>query len=105
MIEEQYANHIGWSDVDPHEITRVVSDKTLEIKAMSAVELPWEKNWVKGGFAGHLMNQRDQKWEIFSNPDKPVFRIRLHKDGWWRDKEGRKFRLAYSPVKFYDYNF
>lgn len=103
---EQYANHIGYSDVEPHEVVRVISDKTIEIRRMEAEELPWDKEWYAGGFAGHLANQRDQKWNITSAPEKfKVFRIRLHKNGEWRDSDGRRFRLADKPVKFYDYNF
>ena len=32
-----YANHHGYSDINPHEIVRRVSDKTLEIREMDAV--------------------------------------------------------------------
>ena len=31
-IEMQYANHIGYSDVNPYEIVRRVSDRTIEIR-------------------------------------------------------------------------
>lgn len=100
-----FANHYGYSDVYPFEVVNVVSDKTIEIREMDAerdesVELKWEV----GGFAGHCINQRDQKWFIKSNPENPVIRIRLGKQG-WKDKYGRKFGLSEQPVRFYDYNF
>lgn len=100
-----YANHYGYSDVNPYEVVRVISDKTIEIREMDAerdesVKLEWEI----GGFCAHCSNQRDQKWFIKSNPENQVIRIRLGKQG-WKDKHGRRFGLSDQPVKFYDYNF
>ena len=31
-----YANQYGYSDIEPYEIVRVVSDKTIEIRNMNA---------------------------------------------------------------------
>lgn len=100
-----YANHYGYSDVNPYEVVKVVSDKTIEIRAMDAeLDPSWVPDWKVGGFAGHCVNQRDQKWFIKSNPENPVLRIRLGKQG-WKDKHGRRFGLSETPVRFYDYNF
>ena len=99
-----YANHIGWTDVNPYEIVKVISDKTIEIRAMDAKKLPWKAEWVEGGFAGHCTNQRDQKWDIVSNDDVPTVRARLRKDGYYHSSHG-KHLLGESPRKFYDYNF
>jgi hypothetical protein len=102
---EGYANHYGYSDVTPYEVVRRVSDKTIEIREMDAVQDESVKlEWVAGGFAGHCINQRDQRWFITSNPENRIIRIRLGKKG-WKDKHGRKFGLSDKPVKFYDYNF
>jgi hypothetical protein len=101
----KYANHVGYSDVDPYEIVRVVSDITIEVREMKAVRDESVKmEFVAGGFAGHCVNQREQKWNISSDESAPVFRLRLGKGG-WKDKHGRKFALSNEPVKFYDYNF
>ena len=100
-----YANHLGYSDINPYEVVRVVSDKTLEIREMDAErDESVQLEWVPGGFAGHCVNQRDQKWFITSNAQNPVVRIRLGKQG-WKDRHGRRFDLSDWPVKFYDYNF
>lgn len=101
----KYANHYGWSDVNPYEVIKVISDKTIEVREMDAdrdetVALDFQA----GGFSAVCVNQRDQKWHIKSDPTAPVIRIRLGKNG-WKDKHGRKFQLADAPVKFYDYNF
>jgi hypothetical protein len=101
-----YANQIGYSDVNPFEVVRVVSDKTIEVRAMNAErDKSVELDFQVGGFSAHCSNQSDQKWFITSNEDAPVIRIRLSKNHGWQDKHGRKFRLADKPRKFYDYNF
>ena len=101
----KYANHFGYSDVNPYEVVRVVSDKTVEVREMDAQrDESVQLVWVVGGFAGHCTNQHDQRWIITSNPENQVVRISLGKQG-WKDKHGRKFDLAEQPVRFYDYNF
>ena len=101
----KYANHHGYSDVDPYEVVRVISDKTIEIREMKAERDDSVKmEFVAGGFAGHCVNQRDQKWNISSDDSSPVIRIRLGKRG-WKCPHGRRFALSDQPVKYYDYNF
>lgn len=101
----KYANHLGYSDVTPYEVIRVVSDKTIEIREMNAERDESVKlEFHVGGFSAHCSNQRDQKWIITSDESAPVIRIRLGKQG-WKDKHGRKFGLSDQPKKFYDYNF
>jgi hypothetical protein len=103
-VTYKYANHIGWTDVNPYEIVKVISDKTIEIREMKSEKLPWKAEWVEGGFAGHCTNQRDQKWDIISDDDIPVIRARLRKDGYYHSAHG-KHLLGEEPRKFYDYNF
>ena len=103
---QRYANHYGYSDVTPYEVVRWVSDKTVEVREMEAERDDSVKlEWLPGGFAGHFVNQRDQKWHIKSNESNPVIRIRLSAKKGWRDKHGRRFGLSHNPVKFYDHNF
>jgi hypothetical protein len=102
----QYANQYGYSDVYPFEVVNVISDKTIEVREMDAERDESVKlEWAPGGFAGHCINQRDQKWFITSNPNNPVIRIRLSAKKGWQDKHGRRFGLSDKPVRFYDYNF
>lgn len=101
----QYANHYGYTDVNPFEVVRVVSDKTIEVREMNAERDDSVKmEFHVGGFSAHCSNQRDQKWFITSDDAAPVIRIRLGKNG-WKDAHGRRFQLSDQPVKFYDYNF
>lgn len=100
----KYANHIGWSDINPYEVIRKVSEKCLEVREMKAELDPgWKPEFVPGGFVGTVVNQSSQKWLISPNPAGRVERIRLGKKG-WKGKSGR-FVLRDEPVKFYDYNF
>jgi hypothetical protein len=101
-----YANKIGWSDIDPYEIVKRVSEKCLEIREMDSERDPfWRPDAEVDGFLAHVKNNVDQRWICSSNPKAAVVRIRLHKDGRWRDKFGNRYRLANQPEKFYDYNF
>lgn len=101
-----YANQYGYSDVEPYEVVRVISDKTIEVREMSAERDESVKlEFHVGGFSAHCSNQRAQKWHIRSNPEGRVVRIRLQKNGTWKDAHGRKYGLSDTPRKFYDYNF
>lgn len=104
---EKFANHYGYSDVNPYEVVRVISDKTIEIREMDAERDESVKlEFHVGGFSAHCSNQRDQKWFIKSNEENSIVRIRFSKrTNTWKDKHGRKFFLSNEPVKFYDYNF
>ena len=100
-----YANHIGYSDVNPHEIVRRVSGKTLDVRAMRATRSPdWAPEIIPGGFSGHCVNQSSQAWDITSDASAPIVRIRLGRFG-WKDARGNRYKLSEVPVKFYDYNF
>lgn len=101
-----YANRIGYSDVEPFEIIRRISDKTIEVRAMDAVrDASVVLEFIPGGFCGHTVDQHKQRWIITSNADNEVIRLRLHRDGSWRSAGGNRHRLSETPRKFYDYNF
>ncbi len=102
----QYANRLGYSDVKPCEIIRHVSAKTIEIRDMRSERDPtWKPEIIPGGFAGHCVNQHTQRWNITSDPEGRVTRIRLNNRGVWKDSHGRKYQLSDTPRRFYDYNF
>ena len=108
ITKEQFpfANMYGWSDVEPFEVVRVISDKTIEVRPMDAERDESVKlQWAVGGFSAVCLNDHDQKWDIKSNPANPVVRIRLSAKKGWQDKHGRRFGLSKKPVKYYDHNF
>ena len=101
----QYANHYMYSDVEPYEVIRMVSEKTIEIRPMKAERDESVKlEFHVGGFSAHCSNQDEQKWIITSDETAPIKRIRLGKNG-WKDAHGGRYGLADKPRKKYDYNF
>jgi len=118
-IKEKFANHYGYTDVNPYEVIRVVSDKCIEIREMSAEKIKWDMKIYQGGFSHHVANQDKQKWDITSNNNAKVIKIRFNKSGTifcgttkrhvqnyiWKDSFGNKYHLSDKPIKFYDYNF
>ena len=93
-----------YSDQKPFEIVgHTKTKKTIEVREMKAtLDKNFKMEWVEGGFSGHLVNNKDQKWILESNEDALVEKARLTSKGW-------KFRGSYLSVgkakKFYDYNF
>ena len=100
-----YANQIGYSDVNPYEVVKVISDKTMVVRAMKAEKAEWEMDFREGGFFGRVMNQNEQKWDITPDENATPFRIRLSKNRGWRCAGGAHFEIDNKPIKFYDYNF
>lgn len=106
VAQATHANRVSYSDIEPHEITRIVNEKQLVVRQMDAERDPtWKPETVPGGFAGHTVNNNEQRWIYTVNKSYPEKKIRLHKDGIWRDGWGMKYSLATAPRKFYDYNF
>ena len=104
-VNYTHANCSGWSDMSPYEIVRVISEKTIEIRAMRSEKDPnFKPEFVSGGFAGHCTNQNEQKWTYTSVEENDVIKARLRKDGYFYSRFGRHI-LDNEPVKFYDYNF
>lgn len=101
-----FAARLGYSDIEPFEVVRRVSDKTIEIRMMDAARDESVKmDFVVGGFSAHCTNNDKQRWTITSNPANPIIRIRKQKNGDWKSATGSRFALVAEPVKFYDYNF
>lgn len=103
-VDYAYANMHGWSDVYPFEIIRVVSNKTIEVRAMIAeLDEGFKPEIIPGGFSGHCVNQNKQTYKYKSCPEGQVLRVRLGKKG-WKSSMG-KHVISEQPRKFYDYNF
>jgi hypothetical protein len=106
-VTAKFANFFGYSDVEPYEIVKVISNKTLVVRAMDSKPEPkaqekLNKSFVPGGFVGHFENSL-QGWIITSNVNNKTQRIRLGKKG-WKGSCGR-FVLSNHPIKHYDFNF
>lgn len=91
LEQATHANLHLYSDVYPYEIVRKISDKTLEIRKMN--------------YTLTNNDMSNQEWEISSNKNNPTFRIRLHKNGTWRDRRKLRYSLDTEPSCYYDYSF
>ena len=99
----KYANLVLWSDIEPYEVVRIISDKCVEIRPMQTKQIVFPKQFFVGGFSAHCADNYNQSYEYSSNETAPTMRIRKGKKGW---KSGSlKFRMQDAPVKHYDYNF
>ena len=99
----QYANEYLYSDVNAYEVTKLVSDKCVEVRRMDATIVKHPSDFSAGGFCGHYADNYAQKWEFKSNEQGETFRIRLTKNGWRLGR--RRFQMSESPREFYDFNF
>ena len=88
-----FANFVGWSDQEPYEIVKIISKKTIEIRAMDISKNKTKMKFVSGGFSAYCTNLYDQDYDYFSNEDNPIVRIRLHKNGGWKSAGGRATKL------------
>lgn len=99
----KYANLALYSDVEPYEVVRVVSEKCVEVRPMETKQIEFPKEFHVGGFSAHCSDQHRQKYEYFSNENAPVMKIRKTKKGWRLGS--MRFYMSNAPQKFYDYNF
>lgn len=106
QVDYTHASQHLYSDVEAWEIVKVVSDKCVEIRRMDTEHSIDHLQQIPGGFAGHVVNQQDQKVTYTSNPENAVIRIRRRKgsETQWGYK-GARFTLREQPYAFYDYNF
>ena len=98
----KYFNRSCGTDVTPYELVKAITEKTVEVRAMdtNVVKVP---DAHIGGFCAHFENHQ-QEWEITSNSNNEVIRLRKHKDGRWYH-HGSRFAESDKPFKYYDYNF
>ena len=115
-VTQKYCNQQGWTDTNPYEVIRVVSDKCLEIRSMTVERNPeYKPEFVKGGFSAHCTNNYDQKWIITSNPEGHTIKVRKRVASKRYEGNGSRgevfwhktarYQLADEPHYFYDYNF
>jgi len=109
--KKAYANMHGYTDIEPYEVVRVVSEQTMEIRRMTAkLSNGWKPDISPGGFAGHCNNQETQTYDYTSDESAPIVRIRKVKPKHsnrmmtWKSAYGHH-RLSDKPCKFHDYNF
>jgi len=103
---KKFANYYGWSDVHPYEVVNVISEQTVEVRAMKATQTVFPKEFHVGGFSAHCSDQYRQDYKYESVPDSPTVRIRWsNAKNQWQRAGGMKFLMEDAPHKFYDYNY
>ena len=104
-IKQKFANYLGYTDINPYEVVKVISDKCIEIREMSAEKIKWDMKIYQGGFSHHVANQDDQKWDITSNEANPIVRIRLNKSGQQYDHATKSYKPCYDwKDKYYKHD-
>ena len=78
LEQATHANLHLYSDVYPYEIVRKISNKTLEVRKMN--------------YKSTSRDFSNQQWKCYSDEKFPILRIRLHKDGTWRDTRNQNCR-------------
>lgn len=99
----KYVSHMMYSDVEPYEVIRVISDKCVEIREMRTKQIVFPKEFHVGGFSAHCADNWNQKYEYISDETMPTMKIRKGKKGWMSGS--MKFKMSDAPFKHYDYNF
>lgn len=102
---QKYCNMVMYSDVHPYEVIKIISDKTIEVRAMSHELVKAPTDFHPGGFCGHYADNHSQEYSYKSNPKAKIERVR------WSERNRRwqqgyqQFRMSSRPVYFHDYNF
>lgn len=105
-----YANQHFYTDVEPWEVVRIITDRKVVVRKMKATlkeeaKKELQESFVPGGFVGHFDNDA-QEWEYTSDENEFEVEIRRHKWGDWHIAgDSTRFYLAEAPRKYYDYNF
>ena len=105
-----YFTELGYSQSYPWvEVARSASGKTVTLaQVMVDPDPEWKakKEFIPGGFFGHCPNQNEQTWLFASFNKDYTKKVRLCKNGQWRQGGMRGTRFIENrAVEFYDYNF
>ena len=79
------------------------SGKTISLQTDHAKLDNWKPEMIPGGFAAHCTNNHSQRYRSLPNPDAPVWKARLCKDGKFRTPN--RERVIPGRHHFHDYNF
>lgn len=92
----KYVSKAGYSDVDIiGKIVGVKGKRTYLVQCMNATRQTAELQYVVGGFAGHCINQDNQKWDFTTSNE--VVEVKNLKNS--------RLVITDNPFHYYDYNF
>jgi len=94
-----------YSDAYAYTVVRITK-KFVEVRQAKQERDPsWKPEIVPGGFAGHCTNNYSQKWIVTENPDAPIGKLSVGRDGTLRGLGSRRPNVTVGAHPFYDYNF
>ena len=79
------------------------SGKTISLQADHAKLDDWKPEMIPGGFAAHCVNNDTQRDRYRPNPEAPILKARLRKDGTYRTTMDEP--VIEGRHQFHDYNF
>ena len=92
-----------YTDVDPATVIKRTPTSITVRHDKATLDPDWKPEWIAGGFAGHCVNQNEQRWFIEEDPDGGVETFRWSKKTKCYQRDGVKVFPEWR--KFYDYNF
>lgn len=98
----KYINEILYSDINP--VGKIIGTRGRTVLIVARVTEERDDSvkmkFIIGGFAGHCVNQEEQKWKFTVN-EEDTFEMR-----WTPGKLKIGYnRICDEPRKYYDYNF
>lgn len=109
-LEKFYCNRYLYTDIQPYEVLKVVSDTRMWLRSMNAVQTNGSverlrESFSPGGYIGHFDNSV-QEWICTPDENGHLVKVRLHKDGRFYEAGGAiPFILSDKPIKYRDFNF
>ena len=79
------------------------SGKTVWMQEDTATLDDWKPKFIPGGFAGHCVNNTEQRYIYQSNLHGVIHRASRRKEGWFRTTNGEP--VIPGRRHFHDYNF
>lgn len=93
-----------WSDRYAATVTKVTKSTVTVRRDKATLDPNFKPEWIPGGFAGHCINQDEQKYSYAPDENGAVYTFR------WSNKYQRygqpgNMTLSKGRHEFYDYNF
>ena len=95
-----------YTDTNPYTVIERKGKRIKLQRANAKLDPTWKPEMIAGGFAGHCVNNREQRWIITENPDGAITEGYLGNDNQWYEKgSNRRNTIEKGYVKFHDYNY
>jgi hypothetical protein len=103
QINEGITIH-GYSDAHAYTIVSKTA-KTITVQADDSTLDNWKPAIIPGGFAGHCINQNEQKYTYKCNTENPKETLHADRQGNFHAWKEKRPNVTLGRNEFYDYNF